>query len=75
MKRLPRKIKKIAKSCYAYETSESWNYDNCLDCVLHNLPKHGIVFVMMVKKKPYCKLVVRFGKKMRYAYREGMLDF
>lgn len=76
MKRIPRKIKKIAKLCYMYGTTDEFNHDEYdYNRIIHNYPKHGVLFLMIIKKEPYCKLIIKFGKNVRLAYNEGMFDF
>lgn len=70
MKRLPRKIKKIAKNCLAYSTTESYNHQG----ILGNLPAYGIVFISIVYHRTHFKHIVLFGKKIRMAEFKGMLD-
>jgi len=76
MKRLPRKIKKIAKNCLFYGDSEYYNHDDYnYWTIRHNYPKGCILFVLLKHSKPYEKKVILFGKKIREAYINGMFDF
>ncbi len=76
MKRLPRKIKKLAKNCIFYGDSEYYNHDD-YDYwkIIHNYPKGGVLFICLKHRKPYERRVILFGKKIRFSCKEGMLDF
>ena len=74
MKRLPRKIKKIAKNCLYYCTTDSYNHQGIYHRRLINLPAHGIVFIAIVYHRTHFKHIVLFGKKIRMAEFKGMLD-
>lgn len=70
MKRIPRKLKKIAKNAISYGTNEFFNF-------YQNLPKNGVVFYIPgnIKKNKKGHHVVKFGKKVIEAYYNGLFDF
>lgn len=72
MKRIPRKLKKIAKNAISYGTNEFYNF-----CQRYNLPKNGVAFYIPgnIKKNKKGHHVVKFGKKVREAYYNGLFDF
>lgn len=72
MKRIPRKLKKIAKNAISYGTNEFYNFYQ-----RYNLPKNGVVFYIPgnIKKNKKGHHVVKFGKKIREAYYNGLFDF
>lgn len=72
MKRIPRKLKKIAKNAISYGTNEFYNFYQ-----RYNLPKNGVVFYIPgnIKKNKKGHHVVKFGKKVREAYYNGLFDF
>ena len=75
MKRLPRKIKKIAKSCIDYGSTESYIHAWYASERDKKLPNFGIVFLLTKSKRPYFYRKILFSKKIRQAYEDGMFDF
>ena len=75
MKRLPRKIKKIAKRCVEYGSTESYISGWYVSERDKKLPLYGILFELQKNKPPYAYRKILFGKKIRQAYLDGMLDF
>nr|UVY42692.1 MAG: hypothetical protein [Bacteriophage sp.] len=71
MKRIPRKLKKIAKRAIAYRTTNFYN-------MLHryNNPKFGVVFIIPgnMKSNRNDRKIIKFGKKIREAYYIGLFD-
>lgn len=72
MKRIPRKLKKIAKKSISYSTTEFCNF-----ILKYRFPKFGVVFFIPGKLKSDKKghNVVKFWKKIREAYYNGLFDF
>lgn len=72
MKRIPRRLKKIAKKSIGYSTTEFYN---CYS--LAKYPKHGIAFIIPngIKTNKKTSVVIIFGKKTRFAYYSGLFDF
>jgi hypothetical protein len=75
MIRLPRKIKKIAKNCLLYGTSDQYNHDDFYYWKIRNFPENGIVSIRLNNHRPYARRIILFGKKIREAYINGMFYF
>lgn len=75
MKRIPRKLKKIAKKAVQYGSTDFFMFLNLY--AQGNMPKCGIWFYIPGNMKSNKKghFVVKFGKKVREAYYNGFFDF
>jgi hypothetical protein len=74
MKRLPRKIKKLAKKSIQYGLTDDFIAHPYLDRE-KRFPPYGVLFEYEKKKSKYSYIKILFGKKMREAYEEGMFNF
>lgn len=71
MKRIPRKLKKIAKRAIEYGTTDFFNRQLSM-----KMPIHGVAFyILNNKKNQSAKFVIKCGKKIREAYYNGLFDF
>lgn len=71
MKRIPRKLKKIAKKAVEYGST---NFSNFLR--KENLPSHGVWFYIPanIKSNRKGRLVIKYGRKIMEAYYDGLFD-
>ena len=74
MKRIPRKLKKLARRCSLCQSLFSYNMDNC---TCHT--SYGVVFFFFNQKRKYTERYVRKvfrpGRKVNEAYNRHLLDF
>lgn len=72
MKKIPRKLKKIAKKSVSYSNTEFFNsFQKC------KFPNYGIAFYVprSIKSNRIGRYIIIFGKKARVSYYEGLFDF